>query len=79
MQKNKELPALPVHPVQDQFGQVILMTGFTKGEAVALEVLKALLMSNPNQDNPEELNYLIKHSFYISDKFCSYLENKIEP
>ena len=77
MQKNKDLPALPVHPIQDKFGQVILMTGFTKQEAVAIEILKSMLIAN-YQDNPEDINFMIRESYDIAEKFVSYLENKID-
>lgn len=77
MQKNKDLPALPVHPIQDKFGQVILMTGFTKQEAVAIEILKSMLIAD-YKDNPEDINFMIRESYDIADKFVSYLENKID-
>lgn len=77
MQRNKDLPASAVHPIQDKFGQVILMTGFTKQEAVALELLKAMMMSDW-QDDPESINFAIKEAYTIADQFCAYLETESE-
>jgi hypothetical protein len=77
MQKNKDLPASPVHPVQDQFGQIIMMTGFSKMEMAALEILKAMIV-NDFEDNPESIDYCVKQSFKISEKFCAYLEDQQE-
>lgn len=76
-QRNKDLPASAVHPIQDKFGQVILMTGFTKQEKVALELLKAMMISNW-QDDPESINFSIKEAYQIADQFCSYLETESE-
>lgn len=77
MQRNKDLPASAVHPIQDKFGQVILMTGFTKQEAVALELLKAMMISDW-QDDPESINFAIKEAYTIADQFCAYLETESE-
>lgn len=77
MQKNKDLPASAVHPIQDKFGQVILMTGFTKQEAVALELFKAMIMQE-GSDSLEEINYMIKESYQYAEKFCAYLETESE-
>lgn len=79
MQKNKDLPAMPVHPMQDKFGQVILMAGMTKFEIAALNVLSAQLRKNNVEDlSDEDITYLIDMSYKIADEFCSYLENKSE-
>ena len=77
MQRNKDLPASAVHPIQDKFGQVILMTGFTKQEAVALELLKAMFIADW-QDDPESVNFSIKEAYKIAEQFCSYLETESE-
>jgi len=77
MQKNKDLPANPVHPMQDQFGQIIMLTGFTKMEMAALEILKGLIV-NDFQDDPESIDYCIRVSYRISQKFCAYLEDQQE-
>ena len=76
-QRNKDLPASAVHPIQDKFGQVILMTGFTKQEAAALEILKAFMIAE-NSDDPEDQKFMIKEAFKLADQFCSYLENEGE-
>jgi hypothetical protein len=60
-QRNKDLPSMPVHPMQDKFGQVILMAGFSKLETTALNILSAQLRKN----NIE----------YISDEYITYLIN----
>jgi hypothetical protein len=77
MQKNKDLPASAVHPIQDKFGQVILMTGFTKQEAVALEIFKAMIMQEYS-DHPEDVKYMIREAYEWAEQFCDYLENKSE-
>ena len=76
-QRNKDLPASAVHPIQDKFGQIILMTGFTKHEAVALELLKSMMMADW-QDDPESINFAIKEAYTIAEQFCSYLETESE-
>jgi hypothetical protein len=79
MQKNKDLPAMPVHPMQDKFGQVILMAGMSKLEITALNVLSAQLRKNNIEDlSDEDITYLINQSYNIADEFCSYLETKSE-
>lgn len=75
-QRNKDLPASAVHPIQDKFGQVILMTGFTKQEAVALEILKAMMIHSYNTE--DEIPELIKYSYKVADQFCAYLETESE-
>lgn len=78
-QRNKDLPAMPVHPMQDKFGQVILMAGYTKLENAALQILAAQLRKNKVEDlSPEDITYLISESYKIADQFCAYLENKTE-
>ena len=76
-QRNKDLPASAVHPIQDKFGQVILMTGFTKQEAVALELLKAMMMAEYS-DHPEDQKFMIREAYQLADQFCSYLETESE-
>ena len=49
-QRNKDLPAMPVHPMQDKFGQVILMAGMSKLEITALNILSAQLRKNNIED-----------------------------
>jgi hypothetical protein len=78
-QRNKDLPAMPVHPMQDKFGQVILMAGFSKLETTALNILSAQLRKNNIEDiSDEDITYLINQSYNIADEFCAYLENKGE-
>jgi hypothetical protein len=78
-QRNKDLPAMPVHPMQDKFGQVILMAGFTKLETTALNIFTAQLRKNKIEDlSPEDINYLIAESYNIAELFCSHQENKNE-
>jgi len=76
-QTNKDLPAMPVHPIQDKFGQVILMTGFTKQEAVALEILKVMLQEGYSDDS-EYMKNMIGESYEIAEKFCEYIQTKSE-
>jgi hypothetical protein len=73
-QRNKDLPAMPVHPMQDKFGQVILMAGMSKQEIVAMEVLKSMMIQWHKTD--DEIPELIKFSYSVADEFCSYLENE---
>jgi hypothetical protein len=78
-QRNKDLPAMPVHPMQDKFGQVILMAGMSKLETTALNILSAQLRKNNVEDlSDEDITYLINQSYNIADEFCSYLETKSE-
>ena len=57
-QRNKDLPAMPVHPMQDKFGQVILMAGMSKLEITALNILSAQLRKNKIEDlHRYELNH----------------------
>jgi hypothetical protein len=79
MQKNKDLPAMPVHPMQDKFGQVILMAGMTKLEITALNILSAQLRKKDISELFEEdITYIINESYNIAEEFCAYLENKSE-
>jgi hypothetical protein len=78
-QRNKDLPAMPVHPMQDKFGQVILMAGMSKLEITALNILSAQLRKNKIEDiSPEDITYLISESYNIAEEFCAYIENKGE-
>jgi len=78
-QRNKDLPAMPVHPMQDKFGQVILMAGMSKLETTALNILSAQLRKNNIEDlSPEDIKYLIFESYQIAEQFCSYLETEGE-
>jgi hypothetical protein len=78
-QRNKDLPAMPVHPMQDKFGQVILMAGMTKLENTALNILTSQLRKNKIEDlSEEDINFLIKESYNIADQFCSFLEQNEE-
>lgn len=77
MQKNKDLPASSVHPIQDKFGQIILMTGFTKQEAVALELFKTMLRVDYTE-NLEDIKFMIKESYKIAEQFCTHLETESE-
>ena len=78
-QRNKDLPAMPVHPMQDKFGQVILMAGMSKQEMTALNILSAQLRKNKIEDlSPEDITYLIKESYNIAEEFCAFIETKSE-
>jgi len=78
-QRNKDLPAMPGHPMQDKFGQVILMAGMSKQEITALNILSAQLRKNKIEDlSPEDITYLIKESYNIAEEFCAFIETKSE-
>lgn len=78
-QRNKDLPAMPVHPMQDKFGQVILMAGMSKLEITALNILSAQLIKNKIEDlSPEDITYIIGESYNIAEEFCAYIETKSE-
>mgnify|MGYP006266567707 CR=1 FL=1 len=77
-QKNKDLPANAVAPFQNQFNQLILLTGFTKQEKVALEIFKAQLIANCFEDDPESVSFAIKESYKWAEEFCSYLDEEKE-
>ena len=74
-QRNKDLPAMPVHPMQDKFGQVILMAGMSKLEITALNILTSQLRKNKVEDlSPEDITFLIGESYNIAEEFCAYIE-----
>jgi len=78
-QRNKDLPAMPVHPMQDQFGQIIVMAGMTKLETTALNILSAQLRKNKVEDlSNEDITYLISQSYNIAEEFCAFYETKSE-
>lgn len=78
-QRNKDLPAMPVHPMQDKFGQVILMAGMSKLEMTALNILSAQLRKNNIEDiSDEDITYIITQSYNIAEEFCAYMETKGE-
>jgi hypothetical protein len=78
-QRNKDLPAMPVHPMQDKFGQVILMAGMSKLEITALNILSAQLRKNNIEDiSDEDITYIITQSYNIAEEFCAYMETKGE-
>jgi hypothetical protein len=78
-QRNKDLPAMPVHPMQDKFGQVILMAGMSKLEITALNILSSQLRKNKIEDlSPEDITFLIKEAYNISEEFCAFIETKSE-
>jgi len=74
-QRNKDLPAMPVHPMQDKFGQVILMAGMSKLEITALNILSSQLRKNKIEDlSTMDITFLISESYNIADQFCAYIE-----
>jgi hypothetical protein len=76
-QRNKDLPAMPVHPMQDKFGQVILMAGMTKLENAALNILCSQLRKTKIEDlSSSEISNLITDSYFIAEEFCSFQEDK---
>jgi hypothetical protein len=78
-QRNKDLPAMPVHPMQDKFGQVILMAGMSKLEMTALNILTSQLRKNNVEDlSPEDITFVIAKSYEISEEFCAFIETKGE-
>lgn len=76
-QKNKDLPAHPVAPFQDKFGQVILMAGMTKLENTALSIFSSQLRRNKIEDlSDEDISFLVDQSYKIAEEFCEYQEVK---
>jgi hypothetical protein len=70
---------MPVHPMQDKFGQVILMAGMSKLEITALNILSAQLRKNNIEDiSDEDITYIITQSYNIAEEFCAYMETKGE-
>lgn len=70
---------MPVHPMQDKFGQVILMAGMNKLEITALNILSAQLRKNNIEDiSDEDITYIITQSYNIAEEFCAYMETKGE-
>ena len=79
-QRNKDLPAMPVHPMQDKFGQVILMAGMSKLEITALNILSAQFV-NRRIDTDDKMDFyecLVHDAFAIAEIFCAYIETKSE-
>ena len=78
-QRNKDLPAMPVHPMQDKFGQVILTAGMSKLAITALNILSAQFRKNNVEDlSDEDITYIINQSYNIAEEFCAYIETKSE-
>lgn len=74
---NKDLPAYPVMPFQDKFsGQTIFMTGFTKHEIVALEILKSHITSDPKWVDDPVHTITIDTAYKLAEQFLSHLETK---
>lgn len=73
MNKNKDLPAMPLMPMQDKFGQVIVMSGFTKHEAVAIEMFK-LLAKTTDLDDAESVSFIINQAYQMADAFVSHYD-----
>ena len=73
MNKNKDLPAMPLMPMQDKFGQVIVMSGFTKHESVAIEMFK-LLAKTTDLDDPESVSCIINQAYQMADAFVSHYD-----
>lgn len=73
MNKNRDLPAMPLMPMQDKFGQVIVMSGFTKHEAVAIEMFK-LLAKTTDLDDPDSVTFIINQAYQMADAFVSHYD-----
>lgn len=73
MNKNRDLPAMPLMPMQDKFGQVIVMSGFTKHEAVAIEMFK-LLAKTTDLDDAESVSFIINQAYQMADAFVSHYD-----
>jgi len=73
MNKNKDLPASPLMPMQDKFGQVVVMSGFSKQEKTALEIFKHLL-TGIDPDDSEDVKYIIKQSYEMAELFNEYYD-----
>ena len=73
-QRNKDLPAMPVHPMQDKFGQVILMAGMTKLEITALNILCSQLRINFEDISDSDILHKIEMAYTYAEQFCSFLE-----
>lgn len=75
-QRNKDLPAMPVHPMQDKFGQVILMAGMSKLEITALNILCAQLRINFEDISDGDISYKIEMAYQYAEEFCAFKEPK---
>lgn len=74
-QTNKDLPAQPVQFMDKFSNQMIILAGMTKQEVAALEILKAMIISDDNiVDNPEDRKFAIQAAFQVAEDFCSFLE-----
>lgn len=73
MNKNKDLPANPLMPMQDKFGQVVVMSGFSKQERTALEIFKHLL-TGIDPDDSEDVKYIIKQSYEMAEMFNEHYD-----
>lgn len=65
--KNSELPAAPTYPTQDTLGRIIVFSGLSKREFVALHLLQKHSIEEAykiadlflNQDEKKEVNEII--------------------
>lgn len=74
-QTNKDLPANPVQFMDKFSNQMIILAGMTKQETVALEVLKAMIISDDNiVDSIEDRKFAIQAAYQVAEDFCSFLE-----
>lgn len=79
-QKNKDLPAMPIMPFKNDFGQMIFLTGMSKQEMVALEAFKIMLSKEHEPDfvTNEDTLFMVREAFRMAETFCEYVENKGE-
>lgn len=77
-QKNKDLPAWPIMPFKNDFGQMIFLTGMSKQEIVALEMFKIMLAKENEPDfvSDEDIIFMVRESYNIAETFCEFLENE---
>jgi hypothetical protein len=76
-QTNKDLPAMPVMPFQDKFsGQTIFLTGFTKLEVVALEILKAHITNDPKWVDDPVNQITIETAYKLAEQFLQFFEDE---
>lgn len=77
-QKNKDLPAMPIMPFKNDFGQMIFLTGMSKQELVALELYKIMLTKENEPDfvSEDDISFMIRESFRMAEQFCEFIQNE---
>ena len=72
--KNKDLPCFPVMPFKNQFGQDVILSGYSKQEYLAMKLFLARLESIDS--GKVTMETMIEMCFEDAEKFCSHGEEE---